>query len=295
MEGRVCAGGGPPGCGHASLVKPILEYGHTDGNCSVTGGFVYRGAVTAYDGTYMYGDFCSGIIWAATPNSPQWNSVQVLDTGYFISSFGEDQNGELYLADYFGGTIQKLVFTGSDTDGDSVDNSTDNCPTTVNPTQDNNDDTDGPFGGWQAWVVDGTGAEGAALGGDACDGNDDNNGCSDAREPTMAPARDAANPWDFADMWVPALPASGPATGNRNGAVSLADASAALVWVGTPNNGGTNIYLRDYDADVNENGIEDGAEYDRTPGSTSGVSGPPNGAVSLADVSAILVQVGDVC
>ena len=215
MEGSSCAGGGPPGCGHASLVKPILEYDHSGGNCSVTGGYVYRGAVTAYHGTYTYGDFCSGIIWAATPNSPQWNSTQVLDTGYFISSFGEDQNGELYLADYFGGTIQRLVFTGNDTDSDGVANSSDNCPTTVNPAQNDNDDGDGPFGGWQAWVVDGTGAEGAALGGDDCDANDDNNGCSDAREPAMAPARNPANPWDFADMWVPALPAAAPVSGNE--------------------------------------------------------------------------------
>jgi len=107
--------------------------------------------------------------------------------------------------------------------------------------------------------------------------------------------RDLLNPWDFADMWVPALPASGTPTGGRNAAITLADASAALVWVGTANNGPPNANGRDYDADVNANGVEDGAEYDRSPGAVLGVSGPPSGAVTLADISVIIAQVGDVC
>jgi hypothetical protein len=53
--------------------------------------------------------------------------------------------------------------------------------------------------------------------------------------------------------------------------------------------------LRDYDADVNANGLEDGAEYDRSSGAILGTSGPPNGAVSLVDVSVVLSQVGDAC
>ena len=103
--------------------------------------------------------------------------------------------------------------------------------------------------------------------------------------------RNALNPWDFADVPVPSLPAAGV----RNGAVTLSDASAALPWVGRVNNGapGPGPDFRDYDDDDNANGVEDGAEYDRTPGGP--ISGPPNGAVTLSDVSVILAQVGDTC
>jgi hypothetical protein len=183
----------------------------------------------------------------------------------------------------------------ADDDGDAVMDVLDNCQFIPNSTQANNDVLGGPFGGSPAWIADGSTSEGDSTGGDPCDPNDDNNGCDDSDEAGLTPARDPLNPWDFADMWVPALPATSPAAGNRNGAITLADASAAIIWVGTVNNGGANSYLRDYDADVNANGVEDGAEYDRAPGLAMGVSGPPNGAVTLADISVILAQVGDVC
>ena len=193
--------------------------------------------------------------------------------------------------------VAVTLFTapGTDSDGDGTNDATDNCQLVSNPLQEDNDNSVGVFGGTPPWIVDGVSAEGMSVGGNACDANDDNNGCGDNREPALAPPRDALNPWDFADMWVPALPPSGTPTGGRNGAVALSDASAALIWVGAANNGQPNASLRDYDADTNVNGVEDGAEYDRTPGATMGISGPPNGAVSLADVSAILVQIGDVC
>jgi hypothetical protein len=128
-----------------------------------------------------------------------------------------------------------------------------------------------------------------------CDENDDNNACVDEREATLTPARNSANPWDFADMWVPSLPAVGAPTGARNGAITLADALAGLVWVGRVNDSLPGPDGRDYDSDVNANGVEDGAEYDRTPGIGLGLSGPPNGAVQLQDVLVIIDQVGDVC
>jgi len=154
-------------------------------------------------------------------------------------------------------------------------------------------DTDAAAG-WP-WIADGTGPEGAMAGADACDPDDDNNGCTDIREPGLTPARSPLVPWDFADMWTPALPAGGTPSGGRNGAVTLADVSAALVWVGAADGSGMNINGRDYDSDVNANGVEDGAEYDRTPGATSGLSAAPDGAVSLQDVSVTLAQVGDAC
>jgi len=193
-------------------------------------------------------------------------------------------------------TFTVTLFTppGADTDGDGVPDSGDNCAILPNPAQEDNDAPGGPFGGTPAWVADGVATDGATIGGDACDPNDDNDGCTDSVEPTLTPGRNPLNPWDFADMWVPALPASGTPTGGRNGAITLADASAALVWVGTVNNGPPNTNGRDYDVDVNANGVEDGAEYDRTSAGV-GLSGPPSGAVTLADISVILAQVGDVC
>jgi len=173
-------------------------------------------------------------------------------------------------------------------------NPADNCPEVENPSQEDNDGQAGAFAGYPAWVRDGAGLDGSSVGGDLCDENDDNNGCDDVGEPALTPARDALNPWDFADMWVPALPTSGTPAGGRSGAITLADASAAIIWVGTMNDGPPNTYLRDYDADVNSNGVEDGAEYDRAAAGV-GLSGPPSGAVTLADVSVILAQVGDVC
>jgi len=150
--------------------------------------------------------------------------------------------------------------------------------------------------GW-GWLKDSAAIKELAgrLGPDACDVDDDNSGCVDLKEPNLTPARDPLNPWDYADMWVPSLPASGTPTGGRNGAVTLADASAALPWVGRTKGGPPGPDGRDYDSDVNVNGVTDGAEYDRSAGLTLGLSGPPSGAVTLADISVILAQVGDVC
>ena len=201
-----------------------------------------------------------------------------------------DAAGNLYVADFANSRV--LAFDAlSDADGDAVPDASDNCPAVPNPGQQNND---GPTTAFR-WIKDGTGPEGSTTGGDACDPNDDNIGCTDTREPTLLPARDPLNPWDFSDMWVPALPASGTPTGGRNGAVNLIDVQAALAWVGRANNGPPGPDGRDYDSDVNANTVEDGAEYDRTPGAVVGISAGPSGAVSLQDVQVALAQVGDAC
>ncbi len=94
-------------CADESLVDPIVEYSHdkTTPECnSVTGGYFYRGprAPTLY-GTYLYGDFCTGEVWGARRNSAdRWVSNQLLDTGLLITSFGESESGELYLAHFLG-------------------------------------------------------------------------------------------------------------------------------------------------------------------------------------------------
>jgi len=88
------------GCNNGSLVLPILEYDHSNGNCSITGGYRYKGSQNPklYN-LYIYGDFCSGRIWGALKDETGiWSSTELLDTEYRISSFGEDENGEIYFA-----------------------------------------------------------------------------------------------------------------------------------------------------------------------------------------------------
>jgi glucose/arabinose dehydrogenase len=99
------------GCNDGSLVLPILYYSHGAGDCAVTGGFRYRGGRSpALDGHYLYGDYCTGRIWEAWPDGTGgWSSAQAVDTPYAISSFGEDQAGEVYVADLSGGAVYRVV------------------------------------------------------------------------------------------------------------------------------------------------------------------------------------------
>jgi glucose/arabinose dehydrogenase len=98
------------GCSTAGKTMPLLEYSHTLG-CAVIGGYVYRGPTFAgLAGWYLFGDECSGRIWAvwngvASPATPH----QLLDTALTISSFGQDDRGELYVLDLAGGRMYKVV------------------------------------------------------------------------------------------------------------------------------------------------------------------------------------------
>ena len=97
-------------CDAEDLTLPIAEYTHADG-CSVTGGYVYRGArFPVLSGVYFYGDYCNGAIWATWSTvDGAWRRTQVMDTDLSISSFGEDEAGELYVTDLSGGTLSRLV------------------------------------------------------------------------------------------------------------------------------------------------------------------------------------------
>ena len=92
----------------SDVVWPVLEYEHRNGWCSVTGGYVYRGEmVPGLQGYYLYGDWCTGTIWAALPNpGDEWYADISLETSRQISSFGEDEAGELYLVDYSGSILR---------------------------------------------------------------------------------------------------------------------------------------------------------------------------------------------
>jgi glucose/arabinose dehydrogenase len=91
------------------FTEPVMEYEHGDDGCSITGGYVYRGtALTSLSGAYIYGDYCSGRIWMLMRTGDGWNNEQLFDTDYRITSFGEDEAGELYVLDR-SGTIYKLA------------------------------------------------------------------------------------------------------------------------------------------------------------------------------------------
>ena len=87
----------------ADLELPVAVYGRDDG-CSVTGGYVYRGSrFPSMYGAYVYGDYCSGKIWALRyDGSKVTESIEIADTNIRISSFAEDGDGELYILDLRG-------------------------------------------------------------------------------------------------------------------------------------------------------------------------------------------------
>ncbi|HSB09492.1 MAG TPA: PQQ-dependent sugar dehydrogenase [Blastocatellia bacterium] len=110
MEATHCnpaIGGGA--CNSAGLTLPVAEYSHSGGRCSVTGGYVYRGQQATFaPGTYLYADFCTGEIFTMI-NGQQ--SV-LLATDLNVSSFGEDEAGEIYVVG-LGGTIHRFVNTSA--------------------------------------------------------------------------------------------------------------------------------------------------------------------------------------
>ncbi len=107
MEGTHCFEP-DSGCNTGDLVLPVIEYDHSGGECSVTGGYVYRGASSPrLNGMYIYGDFCSGRIWGATRTGSTVTIRDLANTTFSISTFGEDMNGELYVADH-GGRVYRL-------------------------------------------------------------------------------------------------------------------------------------------------------------------------------------------
>ena len=98
-----------PACDPGGLTAPILEYDHSAGDCAIIGGMRYRGSAPSLAGIYFYSDYCSGRIWGATKNGAVWSSSLLLDTPYFVSAFGEDTAGSLYLADYGDGIVYAIL------------------------------------------------------------------------------------------------------------------------------------------------------------------------------------------
>ncbi len=100
------------GCG-TGFIDPVSEYPHSLGN-SITGGFVYRGsAIPGLAGRYVFSDYGSGRFWALQSDGQGgYTNDQIIDTSFGPTSFGVDQNGELYFTDINNSRLRKLVPTG---------------------------------------------------------------------------------------------------------------------------------------------------------------------------------------
>lgn len=109
MEGRHCYPADRP-CERVGLTLPVREYDHSRG-CSVTGGYVYRGQeFPILTGIYLFGDYCSGRIWGLAPAANgDWQVAELAQVDAQLSSFGEDERGELYLLDMGRGEILKIA------------------------------------------------------------------------------------------------------------------------------------------------------------------------------------------
>lgn len=111
-EGNSCLNSSS--CDRQGLTAPVLDYQQDEtGGCSVTGGYVYRGEeLNLLQGVYVFGDFCSGAIYGASPTDDAYQRDDLLQTSLSISSFAQDNQGELYVLSLNGGEgggIYKLL------------------------------------------------------------------------------------------------------------------------------------------------------------------------------------------
>jgi glucose/arabinose dehydrogenase len=106
MEGPDCYN--TASCDQSGLALPVAYYGRSLGQ-SITGGFVYRGSgFPALQGIYFYSDYITGRIWGLRRVGTVWHTHEFVNTPYNVSSFGEDESGELYVVD-LGGAIYQIV------------------------------------------------------------------------------------------------------------------------------------------------------------------------------------------
>jgi uncharacterized protein (TIGR03437 family) len=106
FEGNQCTALDP--CDSGMFTPPIYEYTHSGGRCSVTGGYVYRGSRGSFpNGSYLFGDFCTGEIFIRNNDTVSL----LLDTDMLIASFGEDEDGEIYVAN-LGGSVFRIATPG---------------------------------------------------------------------------------------------------------------------------------------------------------------------------------------
>jgi glucose/arabinose dehydrogenase len=109
LEGRLCFDPGTNCVPPPDYSPPVTQYAHARGRCSVTGGFVYRGSEEpGLRGIYFFADFCTGLMWGLQRDGTRWEKKRLLSSGLSISSFGEDDSGELHVVG-IGGSVHRLV------------------------------------------------------------------------------------------------------------------------------------------------------------------------------------------
>lgn len=108
MEGSRCRPGGPANCDRTGLTLPVAEYGHDQGN-SVTGGYVYRGtAAPSLYGAYLYADFGSSVLFAYRHGEAAPPTAPMMNTPTAIASFGQGEDGEVFLLGLMNGRVYRL-------------------------------------------------------------------------------------------------------------------------------------------------------------------------------------------
>jgi glucose/arabinose dehydrogenase len=109
-EGTHCtSNAGPLLCTDPSLIKPIYDYFHGSGNISITGGYVYRGpSAPSLTGKYIFGDYNSGRIWSLQLRTDSTPLITQIAVSAWISTFGVDENGDLYTLNHTTGGIYKI-------------------------------------------------------------------------------------------------------------------------------------------------------------------------------------------
>jgi hypothetical protein len=121
-----------PPCNDPSLLLPLYAYGHTDGNCSITGGYVHRGPPSPLGGLYFFGDYCTGRIWSLDPDTAPVTIVdRTVELGaaagvpFVVVGFGEGGDGTLHVV-HRNGSIHRILSAdpecgdGFENDGDGL-------------------------------------------------------------------------------------------------------------------------------------------------------------------------------
>jgi len=109
-------------CETNSLTFPVFEYPHTGGRQAVVGGFVHRGseAWSLLYGTYFFADYSTGEILGLKREGTNWIDTVFTDEPYAVSGFGEDEPGNIYVCDIFGGTVRRIQEVFADNDNDQM-------------------------------------------------------------------------------------------------------------------------------------------------------------------------------
>jgi len=96
-EGSTLSGNSNLTCTIPDSILPVVEYARSGGNCSVTGGYRYRGPVNSLWGRYIFADYCSGTLWLGREDNGTWVRETFGSAGSVVRSLGEDEQGNVYV------------------------------------------------------------------------------------------------------------------------------------------------------------------------------------------------------